>query len=129
MNYLCIDYGDQYLGLAVAQGPLAEPLATIPMTHALEKITTLIDQYAIDAVILGLSEGKMAERTQAFADKLKSVTDLPIDFQDETLSSQETRERAAKMGMKKSRRESKIDHLVAAAILQDYLDSQPPDFI
>jgi putative holliday junction resolvase len=125
MNYLCLDYGDKHVGLAFSSGQLAEPLFTIPTAKALPVILDLIDQYAVESIVIGLSEGKMADQTRAFAQKLQTLTPLPIDFHDETLTSQETRQKAAQMGMKKSRREGKIDHLVAAAILDDYLDSHP----
>lgn len=124
MNYLAIDYGDKYIGLAVATGPLAEPIATIKIDGALTTIMELAGQYAVDTIVIGISEGAMAKKTRDFAKKLETLTPIPIDFHDETLTSQETRLQIAQMGMKKSRRESKIDHLVAAAILQDYLDSK-----
>jgi putative holliday junction resolvase len=125
MNYLCLDYGEQHVGLAYSAGFLAEPLSTVATHQAIPFIKSIINTYAIDKIIIGLSEGIMAQKTQAFATKLSQVTHLPIVFQDETLTSQETRLRVARMGMKKSRREAKIDHLVAAAILEDYLESNP----
>lgn len=123
MTYLSIDYGEQYIGLAVAAGPLAEPLLTVKKDQALAVISQLIDQHAVGTLIIGLSEGQMANKTRAFANELEATFNLPIIFQDETLTSQETRLKAAQMGMKKTKREGKIDHLVATAILQDYLDS------
>lgn len=123
MNFLGIDYGEQSIGLAVASGPLAEPLLTVKKNQALSAISQLIDQHSVGTLILGLSEGQMADKTRAFGTLLETTFNLPVIYHDETLSSQEVRVAAAKMGMKKTKREGKIDHLVAAAILQDYLDS------
>jgi putative Holliday junction resolvase len=125
MNYLCLDYGEKNIGIAFSTGTLAEPLVTIDTATAIPTIVDLLGQYAINTIVIGISENIMADKTRAFARKLQAETDLPIDFHDETLTSQETRLKVAQMGMKRSRREGKIDHLVAAAILEDYLDSHP----
>ena len=119
---LGLDYGQKHLGVALALGPLAEPLQLLPTASAFPQIQ-LIHQYQVDAIVIGLSEGQMAHTTHRFGQELQQATGLPVYYQDETLSSQETRLKLAQSGQKKSIREGKIDHLVAAAILQDYLDS------
>jgi putative transcription antitermination factor YqgF len=124
MNYLCLDYGEQHTGLAYSQGFLAEPLYTLPTSLLLTKITSIIADFKIETLVIGLSENLIGEKTKVFAKKIETLTGLPVIFHDETLSSQDTRRNMAQMGMKKKRREGKIDHLVAAAILDDYLDSQ-----
>ncbi len=123
MNYLSIDYGDKYIGLAIAVGPLAEPFMTVKKDQAFKTISQVIAQHAIDVIVIGLSEGQMAQKTKAFGTEIKTTFNLPVVYHDETLTSQETRQQMAKIGMKRSRRHGKLDHLVAAAILQDYLDS------
>ena len=70
-----------------------------------------------------MSEGKMAFKIIQFSKLLKQQLNVPTEFHDETLSSFETRKKLAQAGAKKKKRESKIDHFVAAAILDDYLDS------
>jgi putative holliday junction resolvase len=124
--FLGIDYGEKNLGLAVSSGPLAEPVKTIALTAAHEEINSLVKTYSVTALVIGLSEGQMAQKTRAFASEIGEVTHLPIYFQDETLSSYDTRVKMAKSGKSKKYRQQKIDHLVAAAILQDYLDSHDP---
>lgn len=122
-HILCIDYGDKHCGLAIATTSLAEPIETVSIDKALAKIKALISAYHIEELVFGLSEGKMAEKTRQFAATIGAETKLPIKFHDETLTSYDTRRRIAQAGAKKSKREQKIDHLVAAAILEDYLDS------
>jgi putative transcription antitermination factor YqgF len=122
MNYLCVDYGLKHVGLAIATTPLAEPIATVPASQAVDRIAQLITDHQITQLVIGLSENQMAEKTRAFAGELARIFNLPVNFHDETLSSQETRQKMAQSGLKKSKREQKIDHLVAAAIIQDYLD-------
>lgn len=122
-NLLGIDYGEKFIGLALALGPLAEPLETIPMAHAFQLIPILIDKHQLQKLVIGLSEGHMAQKTKSFGTQISEITGLPVVYHDETLSSYDMRLKLAQSGAKKTKRERKIDHLVAAAILQDYLDT------
>lgn len=123
MNLLGIDYGDKHVGLALATTFVAEALEVVPTHQAIDRIRSLIKTYNIDAIVLGLSENQMGEKIKHFARLLSDTFHLPVHFQDETLSSQETRKKMAIQGIKRSIRQAKTDHFVAAAILQDYLDS------
>ena len=123
-NYLCLDYGEKHIGVAVATTFVAEPLEVIPTSQAINRIEQLIAQHSITNILLGLSESLMADRTKIFAKKLEARFHLPIHFHDETLTSQDTRRQMAQEGAKRKIRQAKIDHYVAAAILQDYLDSK-----
>ncbi len=124
MRYLGIDFGLKHLGLAMADGPLAEPFgekAYQQEIQALQFIVQLCQEHQIEAIVLGLPEGRLADTVKNFADQLKQLTNLPIFFQDETLSTQEAKLKlmAAHAPQKKRR----FDHSAAAAlILQDYLD-------
>lgn len=124
-HYLCIDYGEKHIGIAVATSFVAKEIETIPTNQAMIRIKELCIEYQITDFVIGISENQMAQKTQGFAQSLVDEFHLPIHFQDETLSSQETRIRLAQKGAKRKIRESKIDHYVAAAILQEYLDSNP----
>lgn len=124
MNLLAVDYGEKYIGIAIALTPLAEPVVTIEKSHAIKKIIELIDHYQIDMLIVGLSEGSMAEKSRQYGHELEKLTSLPVTYVDETLTSADSRLQAAKAGIKKSKRETKIDHYAAALFLQDYIDSQ-----
>jgi len=124
MKYLGIDFGLKHVGLAVAEGPLAEPLGEKKYSQQ-EKLfnylNNLIIQQQIDKVVIGLSEGKLAGTVKNFGKKLAGLTGREVVFQDETLSTQEAKLKliAAHAPQKKRR----FDHSAAAAlILQDYLD-------
>jgi len=122
-HYLGLDYGEKHIGVAIAKTFLADPYQTIPTDKAIPLLQALITQHAITHIVLGLSENVIGEKTKVFAKELEAAFHLPIIFHDETLSSYETRAELAKLGVKKKLREAKIDHYVAAAILQDYLDA------
>lgn len=123
-HLLCIDYGQKHIGLAIAVTQLAEPLKTVLKEEAIPIILDIIKEKNIDTVIIGLSENIMANLTKEFADTLAKHTDTPIVFHDETLSSRITRQKMSKAGLKKKKLHNKIDHLVAAHILQDYIDEK-----
>lgn len=123
MTQLCIDYGLMHCGLALGNQGLAEPLETVATKRVLQRLQELVLIHHPSLIVIGLSEGEMAVKTKRFAQSLEQLVDIPIVFQDETLTSQEVRQEAARSGMKRSKREAKIDHLVAARILEDYLDT------
>ncbi|HCC84324.1 MAG TPA: Holliday junction resolvase RuvX [Candidatus Pacebacteria bacterium] len=132
---LALDYGTRRIGVAVSTGTLAEPLevvsnrpepeafANVVSLGALRRIKTLCQDHQVAQILIGLSEGKMAELTQKFAQFVKTECQLPIIFWDETLSSVTvvSRLKAAKIDR---RSQPKIDHFAAATILEDWLENQ-----
>lgn len=111
MNYLGIDYGAVKIGVALATGPLAEPLTTIKTEKALQSIKLLINKHNIDSVVVG-------DCPEFFLNKL---SDLAIVHQaDETLSSYDARQSLLHTSQKKRRLS---EHAVSATIiLQNWLD-------
>lgn len=134
MNYLCLDYGTKRVGVAVATTPIAEPLEIIPNStksrddvaspYVFRRIQELIQIHAIEKIILGISEERMASQTRQFIHLLQEIVTLPIEEMDETLTSYEAYENMKPM--KKSKREGDRDHYAAATILQNYLDLHEP---
>ncbi|MEK7091267.1 MAG: RuvX/YqgF family protein [Patescibacteria group bacterium] len=112
MNYLGIDYGAVKTGVALATGPLAEPLTTVKTEKALQSIKLLLGKHNIDSIVVG-------DCPDFFLDKL---SDLAVVHQaDETLSSHDARQFLFHTSQKKRRVN---EHAVSAAIiLQNWLDS------
>ncbi|OGD61886.1 hypothetical protein A2160_00805 [Candidatus Beckwithbacteria bacterium RBG_13_42_9] len=127
MKYLGIDFGLHHLGLAINFDKLAEPLTQISYQDGekvVEKIASICRYEGIDQIVLGISEGKMADRTRGFGKRLHQTTGKIVNYQDETLTSQEAKEKSLEAGVPKERR-GKINHQTAAAlILQAFLDNQ-----
>ncbi|MDP4031057.1 MAG: Holliday junction resolvase RuvX [Candidatus Beckwithbacteria bacterium] len=125
MKYLGIDFGLRHVGLALADGPLAEPLGEKKYTSPEELFSylkRLIDEQEIDKIVVGLPEGKLAETVKKFGEKLAELTGREIIYQDETLSSQEAKSKLLAAGAPQKKR--RFDHQAAAAlILQEYLDT------
>lgn len=119
---LAIDFGTVRIGIAVSRGTLAEPLLILPNNEqTFTQLKKLFIEEEIEEIVIGISENKMAELTEAFAIELKKITDLPVHFVDETLSSHSVHQKLRTA--KKSKREGDIDHYAAAEFLQEYLDT------
>ncbi len=120
-----IDYGRRKIGIAIADGPLAEPHSVIKVTgfeDALAKVTELAMRFAATEVVIGLSEGEMGKETQKFGSELQVKTHLPIVFQDETLSSWEAQQKSLEAGKKQKKRKEMEDAYAATVMLQNYID-------
>lgn len=118
MRLLGIDYGEAKMGLAFAESPLAEPLGIIATRNWGRDIPRICEEYKIEKIVLGLAEGQMAERQLKFAVKLRKLVDLPVEFQEEVLTSQEAISKMRQIG----KRIKDEDAISAALILQAYLD-------
>lgn len=119
---LAFDYGTKRIGLAVSHAALAEPLKIIEyenLDQALKSIKDICDQLQIELIVVGLSEQAMAEQTKDFAQALESITQLPVKFSDETLTSQLARQKLRARNF--AARKKPIDHYAAALILDEWL--------
>ena len=133
MRILAIDHGDVRIGLAISDegGMIARPLQIIKHTakkEDAEKIARIAIENNVEKIVIGLptdSEGKIghqANKVKRWAEALKEVTTIPIEFWDESFSSEQVEEMRRLRGGKKV---EAIDDRAAAFILQNYLDSLP----
>ncbi|NMC35827.1 Holliday junction resolvase RuvX [Candidatus Beckwithbacteria bacterium] len=127
MKYLGIDYGLSHIGLAISDGYLAEPHSQLPNLsdeQSAEYLAKLCQEEGVGKVIVGISESKMAERTNDFIATLKAHVKIPVLLTDETLSSQEALQKLIQAGAKRKKRQSKTHQTAAAIILQNWLESE-----
>lgn len=121
MKILGIDFGEAKVGLAVSESWLAEPLEVLryrSLKRLLRQLATICDEQEAEKIVIGLSEGEMAEKQRRFAGKLSAELNLPIEFEDETLTSKE-----AIIKMREKGKKIKDEDAVSAAlILQRYLE-------
>lgn len=121
---LALDYGTKRIGVAVSYDFLAEPLEIVPNDeHTFSRIQQLCQDHQIEKIVIGLSARDMADETRKFAQKLEKVVTIPIEFFDESYSSQQVQQKLIDSGSRQSRRQMPIDDLAAAHFLQEYLDS------
>jgi putative Holliday junction resolvase len=140
MRALGIDFGERRIGLALSDttGLLARPWKTIarhgpPQTIADELARTIAElreeSDGLSVVVLGLPRRLSGDPTEltaavhALAERLRSITGLPIVLQDERLSSREAESLLARREKDWRKRKAALDATAAAVILQDYLNT------
>ncbi|MFD1911908.1 Holliday junction resolvase RuvX [Halodurantibacterium flavum] len=128
-----LDLGDKTIGVAVSDSlrSVASPLQTIrrsKFTLDAEALLKIVEARAIGGLVLGLprnmdgSEGPRCQSTRAFARNLSRLTDLPIGFWDERLSTVAAERALLEADTSRKRRSEVIDHVAAGYILQGALD-------
>lgn len=123
MNYLAIDYGTKNIGLAVSIIGIITPIPAIKNDdHVIENIKKIIADYKIDGLYVGVSEGKFADITKAFVDKLRLVLKLNIETVEEAVSTIEAQQIYIQNKNKKKDYKKLIDSVAAAVILRRIVD-------
>ena len=128
-----LDLGTKTIGLAVSDAGrrIASPLTVIRRTKFRADAAELLQAAAerdVAGLVLGLpvnmdgSEGPRAQATRAFARNLAGLTDLPIAFWDERLSTAAVTRTLLEADQSRKRRGEVVDKMAAAYILQGALD-------
>lgn len=128
-----LDLGTQTIGIAVSDVglTLASPRPVMRrrkfQADAAELLKSLRSEQ-VAGVVIGLpvnmdgSEGPRAQATRAFVRNLLPLTELPIAFWDERLSTVAAERVLLEMDVSRAKRAGRIDSAAAAFILQGALD-------
>ena len=128
-----LDLGTRTIGTAVSDilRGIATPQHTIrrrKFTLDAADLLSLAADRAIGGIVLGLplnmdgSEGPRAQSTRAFARNLSRLTELPIAYWDERLSTVAAERALLEADASRKRRAERIDAVAAGIILQGALD-------
>ena len=128
-----IDLGARTIGLAVSDvtRTVGSPLVTIRRTKFgkdAAELLALCRGNDVGGLILGLpinmdgSDGPRAQATRAFAGNLGKLTDIPIAFWDERLSTSAVTRALLETDASRKRRGEVVDKMAAAYILQGALE-------
>lgn len=128
-----LDLGTVTIGVAVSDRlrQVATPLTTIKRKKFgvdAKALLEILSEREIGGIILGLplnmdgTEGPRCQATRAFARNLAPLTDLPITFWDERLSTVAAERALLEADTSRRRRAEVIDHVAAGVILQGALD-------
>ncbi|MBC8038444.1 MAG: Holliday junction resolvase RuvX [Rhizobiales bacterium] len=129
-----LDLGTKTIGVATSDltRQIATPIETIArakFTADAAKLLAIAARENIGLIVLGLpvnmdgSEGPRAQSTRAFARNLARLTNIPIVYWDERLSTAAVERMLIQADASRSKRDAVIDKLAAAWILQAALDS------
>ncbi len=128
-----LDLGTVTIGLAISdvRRQIATPLRTIQRTRFTADARDLIAETTsqrVAGLVLGLplnmdgSEGPRVQATRAFARNLAGLTELPLLFWDERLSTAAVTRTLIEADTSRKRRDEVVDKMAAAYILQGALD-------
>ncbi len=128
-----LDLGEKTIGVAISdlRRTIATPTEVIrrsKFTEDAAKLLAIVQKRDVCGIILGLplnmdgSEGPRVQSTRAFARNLARLTDLPISYWDERLSTVAATRALIEGNTSRKRRAEVIDQVAAGYILQGALD-------
>ena len=131
-----LDVGSKTVGIAVsdpfgwtAQGVEIIRIDETKENFGFDRLAELVKEYQVSRFVVGLPKnmnntiGPRAEASMAYGEKIKALFDLPVDYQDERLTTvQAERMLVEQADTSRSKRKKVIDKLAAVMILQNYLD-------
>ena len=134
---LAIDYGEARIGIAASDpcGILAHPVESIDRakTEPIARIGELVRQRGIRTLVVGLplrldgSEGSACAKVRRFAEALRAaLPELPLEFQDEFLSTATAQEKLHAAGKKSRQFRPIIDQAAAVEILNRRMELDTP---
>ena len=136
MRVMGLDVGSKTVGVAISDplGFTAQGVEIIKINEeakefGFDRLGELVKEYQVDKFVVGLpknmnnTEGPRVEASKAYGDKIKEIFNLPVDYQDERLTTvQAERMLVEQADDSRDKRKKVIDKLAAQLILQNYLD-------
>lgn len=99
MRIMGLDVGSKTVGVAISDplGFTAQGLEIIPINEeqeefGFERLTELVQEYKVDKFVVGLpknmnnTSGPRVEASQAYGTKIEQLFHLPVEYQDERLT-------------------------------------------
>lgn len=131
-----LDVGSRTVGIAVSDpmGWTAQGVEIIRINEdeenfGFDRLKELVAEYEVTKFVVGLpknmnnSIGPRAEASMRYGDQIKELFDLPVEYQDERLTTvQAERMLVEQANTSRAKRKKVIDKLAAVMILQNYLD-------
>lgn len=133
MRVLALDIGKVRTGVAVSdpKGRVASPvcvIATADMRAGGALWQRTLEDWEPELLVAGLprsldgSESAQTKRVRAIAEEVAAAADLPLEFVDERLSSQEAKRILHEEGLSEREMRGKVDMIAASLFLQAWLD-------
>jgi len=131
---LAFDYGQVRIGVAASDfsGLIASPIATLQAQSSdlTTQLVSLLAEYDPIYMVVGQpkhlsgNESATMESVRSFAELLKTLSDAPIHFIDERLSTVSAARTLRNAGGNAKTSKSQIDAMAAVAILESALDKE-----
>jgi len=135
MKIMSIDYGDARTGVAFcdAREILASAYAVIKESYQPKlaaRLIEIINKEKAEMVVIGLprnmdgSYGFRADKCRELCELLKSEIDIPVDFEDERLTTVIAHDILSSNNVCGKKRKNTVDAVSAVVILQSYIDKR-----
>lgn len=132
MSFLCLDPGEKRVGVAVAEAPLfvsvaLETLPAQPRELLIEKLRKHTKEREVTMLVVGLPvqtdgrEGASAQAARELGGAVAQALELPVEYQDERMTSNEAAHALLAGGGSAKSRKSRRDTIAAVLILESYL--------
>jgi len=132
---LALDVGGKRIGVAVSDrlGISCRGVTCLFRNDSnwCKQTLKIVREYGSMGIVIGLpknmdgTEGSQAQDCRSAAKDLAKVTDLPIFFQDERLSTWTAKERLYAQGLNEKKMRLKLDQTAAAVFLEDFISAHP----
>ncbi|MGH7908043.1 MAG: Holliday junction resolvase RuvX [Candidatus Binataceae bacterium] len=135
MTVAALDVGKTRIGIAVSDpdGTMAQPIGTIrrkSIEQDIARLSTELRPRQVGRIIVGYplnmdqSEGPRSRGMKIFAHQLETTLQIPVELQDERLTTFEAKERLRGLPMKRASRRNALDAIAAAIILESWLQAR-----
>jgi len=132
MRYMGLDLGTKTLGISLSNGIIASVYGTLRHDEEYDRIANevanLVNEKKIDIIVLGFPKnmnntiGERAKITLEFKKKLEDLTNLPVELEDERLTSKVANDVLISADTSRKKRKERVDGMASVIILQSYLD-------
>lgn len=138
MRIMALDIGEKRIGVAVSDPGerVASPIAVLPAAEVFQNAPSfrrLLEDWEPELLVCGLpmtlagEEGPQAQRIREQAQRIAQAAELPVEFSDERLSSQEAKRSLREKGLSEREMRGKVDMIAACVFLQAWLDARVQD--
>lgn len=132
---LGFDYGTKSIGIAVGQEitGTASPETALKANDGVpnwEQVEAVLKQWQPDLVVVGLplnmdgTEQELTKRARKFANRIHGRFGLPIELQDERLTTVDAKARLFELGGFKALTKDKVDSVSAVLIVESFFEAQ-----
>lgn len=135
MRALALDIGDARIGIAAsdASGMLAVPVCVLPAQEVLShsrNFRRVIEDHEPEILVCGRpktmagEDGPQAKKIMSEGKAIAERLCLPVEFEDERLSSSEAKRILRAQGLSEKQMRGKVDSVAASLFLQTWLDAK-----
>ena len=130
---MAFDFGTQKMGMAVGQALIesATPLALFPMKDGIpnwDELLKIVKQHQPNLFLVGLplnmdgSNQEVTFKAKKFANRLHNHYGLPVETQDERLTTADAKARLFEQGGYRSLGKGNVDNMSAVIILESFFE-------